>query len=84
MNKILVSIFDSKAQDYSHPAIMRSPADAIRSFQTEVNTVRDGNMLNTNPEDFSLHHIADFFPESGEIVPNLLNRLLVTASSLVS
>ena len=80
MKHVLVAVYDLKALEYSAPFMQRSLAEATRSFTAEVNADKPGNMLFSNPEDFQLHHVADWYPATGDIEPT--GVLIVSASSL--
>lgn len=59
MSGILVSIYDAKADSYTHPSVASSDADAIRQFSILVND-REGTLLALHPEDFTLFRIGSF------------------------
>lgn len=53
MEGILVTLYDSKAETYTNPAAVESPAAAIRQFDMLVND-KQSTMVSTHPEDFTL------------------------------
>lgn len=59
MEGILVTLYDSKAETYTNPAAVESPAAAIRQFDMLVND-KQSTMVSTHPEDFTLFEVATF------------------------
>lgn len=57
------SVYDSKAEVYSKPFLMKKPGEAMRLF---VNVVNDPQTeMNKHPEDFTLFHLGTFDDEKG-------------------
>lgn len=79
----ILSIRDIKANVFMTPYFSLNIGSAIRGFEDEVNTPREGNMLNRHPQDFELFHLGTF--ADGECKFELLERpmQLVTGSSCV-
>jgi hypothetical protein len=63
----MYSIKDEKAGAWERPFTARTHGEAERIFKDLVNG--NDNMIAKYPEDFSLWHIGDFNPDSGEILP---------------
>lgn len=62
---ILIAVKDLKAQIYLKPNFQPSLADAIRSW--ELVCTEGESMIRKFPNDFRLHHIADFDAATGEL-----------------
>jgi len=65
----IYSVYDSKAEQYSNPIVLRTDGEARRQFgilaadhQTEIGR---------HPEDFTLFRIATWDPENGRITPEV-------------
>lgn len=80
MHQVLVSVYDLKSQEYAPPFLQRSTAEAIRTFTSEVNKEKEGNLLFQNPEDFQLFHVGNWFPLDGTIEP--VSLFIVYAGSV--
>lgn len=65
MKKLLIAVFDKKANHYDNFFVTNSIAEAIRSFSIASN---DSNTnLNKFPEDFELYKLAEINQENGLI-----------------
>jgi len=65
-SRILV-VYDSKAEAYGRPFVVRSTGEGIRSFGDEINSGRDESQLSSHPEDFTLFEIGTWDDASGVI-----------------
>lgn len=76
MKHTVVAIRDIKADRFQAPATVQHRMQALRSFQSEANTQREGNVLQQYPEDFELWQIAFYDDETGkfEDAPELIAR----------
>lgn len=59
----LYSIYDSKAEQFSPPQVYHNDMLALRAFEGLVND--DKTLINTYPEDFSLHYIGNLGDSDG-------------------
>lgn len=78
----LYSVYDVKACSYGNPMVMRSDGEATRAFAREVNDPRTDNLINSNPADFSLYRIAEWYPDEGAVVANGANIPLLVTTAL--
>ena len=67
MKLLIVAIRDAASESYLQPQFVQTRGLALRSFGDEVNSQREGNLLNTHPEHFSLYEIGKFDPHTGRI-----------------
>jgi len=65
--KPIYAIKDLAVQAFNVPFTARAKGEALRSFIDEVNNQE--SQLHKHPEDYELHHIADFDDQTGEIIP---------------
>lgn len=65
MLKHLFSIYDEKTEVYSYPFQSDSKAAAVRQFRMMINNEKY-EMLNKNPEDFSLWYLGEFNDSTGK------------------
>lgn len=63
--KLIVSIFDKKAEVYFTPYFAKTQGEALRMLSDLVNG-RD-NMVANHPEDFDLFKVGDFDEDAGII-----------------
>lgn len=63
--KLLIAVFDKKANHYDNFFITNSIAEAIRSFSLASNDPNTN--LNKFPEDFELYKLAEINQDSGLI-----------------
>jgi hypothetical protein len=62
----MFTVYDSKVGAYLQPFFMRSKGEAIRGFSQIVN---DGkSAFFTNPEDYTLFELGDYFDDTGTVV----------------
>lgn len=59
----LYSIYDSKAEQFSPPQVYHNDMLALRAFEGLVND--DNTLINSYPEDFSLHYIGNIGDSDG-------------------
>ena len=59
----LYSIYDSKAEQFSPPQVYHNDMLALRAFEGLVND--DKTLINTYPEDFSLHYVGNLGDSDG-------------------
>lgn len=64
---IICCIYDSKAEAYMSPFVMRSDGEAIRAFGDAV--TKGGTPMSDHPEDFHLYKIGIFDQQCGRIMP---------------
>jgi len=77
MVKQIYSVFDAKAQTYSHPFYAPNEQIAIRDF---TRACRDPQLdLSKFPEDFSLQHLGTFDDENAQFSVNLNPVPVITA-----
>ena len=79
----LYCIYDSKAEQFSPPQVYHNDMLALRAFEGLVND--DKTLINTYPEDFSLHYVGNLGDSDGRYyiddsdetrVPALVGRAL--------
>lgn len=79
----LYSIYDSKAEQFSPPQVYHNDMLALRAFESLVND--DKTLINSYPEDFSLHYVGNLGDSDGRYyiddsdeprVPILVGRAL--------
>lgn len=73
MKKLMVSVFDKKAESWSFPVQSDNKITAIRMFADLVGDKR--TLVGQHPEDFDLYELGEFDVSSGGIV---VNRLLIS------
>lgn len=81
MSKLMLALFDSKAEEFFAPFLVPTLGMAYRNLQDEIRKGGDGNILASHPEDFYLYRLGTFDTESGEIVAQL--ETVCKLSSLV-
>lgn len=59
----LYSIYDNKAEQFSPPQVYHNDMLALRAFEGLVND--DKTLINSYPEDFSLHYIGNLGDSDG-------------------
>ena len=65
MLKATLAIWDSAMQAYNLPITVPTIQMAIRSFADEVNRTDPSNHLNAHPDDYELHHLANWDEQTG-------------------
>lgn len=79
----LYCIYDSKAEQFSPPQVYHNDMLALRAFEGLVND--DKTLINSYPEDFSLHYVGNLGDSDGRYyidssdesrVPLLVGRAL--------
>ena len=66
MIKIVTAIYDSKAEMYGQPFLMRTRGEAVRGFIDVANDKK--TEIGVHPEDFSLWYIADYDESKGKFL----------------
>lgn len=61
----LFTVYDSKAEAYMHPFVMRSRGEALRAWESEVNNEQSN--FSRFPADFTLFEIGVFDEASGSV-----------------
>ena len=59
----LYSIYDAKAEQFSPPQVYHNDMLALRAFEGLVND--DKTLINSYPEDFSLHYVGNLGDTNG-------------------
>ena len=59
----LYSIYDDKAEQFSPPQVYHNDMLALRAFEGLVND--DKTLINSYPEDFSLHYVGNLSDTNG-------------------
>nr|DAM67920.1 MAG TPA: DNA binding protein [Microviridae sp.] len=59
----LYCIYDSKAEQFSPPQVYHNDMLALRAFEGLVND--DKTLINSYPEDFSLHYVGNLGDSDG-------------------
>lgn len=59
----LYSIYDNKAEQFSPPQVYHNDMLALRAFEGLVND--DKTLINSYPEDFSLHYVGNLGDTNG-------------------
>lgn len=59
----LYSIYDNKAEQFSPPQVYHNDMLALRAFEGLVND--DKTLINSYPEDFSLHYVGNLGDSDG-------------------
>nr|DAE80423.1 MAG TPA: DNA binding protein [Microviridae sp.] len=68
MHKAILAVWDSAVRAYAQPLTLPTTQVALRSFIDEINRSDATNTLNTHPEDFELHHLADWDETTGQFL----------------
>jgi len=74
MEMKMYTVYDSKAEAYLNPFVLRSKGEAIRSFQTEAN--KPDSNLNRYSEDYTLFEIGTFDTDTGIVTSNKIHTAL--------
>lgn len=84
MRQVVVSVYDKGAQVFGRPVFVRTEAEALRSFETQVRDANtDGsNPLFTHPQDFALYQLGWFDDESGKFENRDVPARLVEGSAV--
>ena len=78
--KLIVALYDIKANLYSPPSLADTPDAARRMF---VDLAHDSKTLvGMHPEDFELMHVGDYDMLTGDVLP-AEHRLLFVGKSLL-
>lgn len=65
MNKKIYSLLDKKVGHFLNPLVFKNDAEAMRWFQTVINSEEDSNP-SKYPEDFSLYYLGSMCDQSGQ------------------
>lgn len=68
MKKLMISVFDKKAESWSFPVQADNKLTAIRMFADLVSDNR--TLVGQHPEDFDLYELGEFDVTSGGFVVN--------------
>jgi len=87
--KILLSLYDNKAELYNPPFIVPQIGVAFRNLQDEMQQDNGNNLLARHAKDYDLMHIGHWEEEKGEIhshapkkICNLAELVITNGSSL--
>lgn len=80
MKHKIIAVYDSKAQYYLNPIVVKSIGEGERSFTNEVNN--PDSMLCRNPEDYGLYLVGEYDPITGVITPEQQPKQLLLALPL--
>lgn len=64
-DKCILAVWDSAVQAYATPITLPTPQVGLRSFIDEINRADPNNALHNHPDDFELHHLADWNENTG-------------------
>lgn len=64
----LFTVRDTKSKSFHRPFTARTPEDATRILQQNVNDPNPQNLMNQYPEDFDLWLIGNFDELTGQLV----------------
>lgn len=68
MKLFFFCVYDHKSGIYAkQPFFDTSAVNAIRGFEQAVNTQHESNHLHHYPDDFHLHQLGSFDPQTGEL-----------------
>ncbi|WNK12616.1 MAG: nonstructural protein [Microvirus sp.] len=81
MSKLLLALFDSKAEEFFAPFLVPTLGMAYRNLQDEIKRGGEGNILSSHPEDFILYRLGTYDTETGDIV--VAREMVCKLSSLV-
>lgn len=72
------AIYDLKVTHYMQPFYQQTHGAALRAFTDAVND--PGSPLNKHPEDYQLHHLADYEDQDGTFVNRTKPELIQTGT----
>ena len=78
---LVFAVYDTKAEAFGAPFVVKTKGIAIREFEQVVNNPE--HPYSKNPDDFSLFHIADYYEARGHIDPLVAPQSLGTARDFV-
>jgi len=81
MSKVIISVYDVKADVYSPPFFVHTKGEAIRSFADEVQN--ENSAIGRHPEDYHLFCLGDFIETTGEIRVLEVKERIALASDFV-
>lgn len=82
-NKKMYSILDTAAQTFLNPITLKTDAEAIRFFTTEVNGDREKSNIARYPHQFVLFRMQDFDSQTGLYDTTMKPRELIIGTSCV-
>lgn len=71
--KILVALYDRATEAYAPPMMVHTRGEAIRSFKQAVND--NNTSISQHPTDFELCQIGTYNEQTGELVPQPIERI---------
>lgn len=77
MTLIAFAIYDAKLDQFMPPFFLSTRPQAIRAFGDHVNT--KGEPINRHAEDYSLHELGTFDPETGKLEAIATVKLIAKA-----
>lgn len=80
--KKVFSVYDQKAESYGAPTFLETEGMALRAFSDVCADVK--SPFAKYPEDFSLHLLGEYEPNSGKMIPLAQPKFLYSAASVVS
>ena len=69
----LYVIYDACENRYSSPVCNTNDAVAMRALANEA--MREGNLWNSHPQDFTLYNIGTYYSNTGEIITHKAERV---------
>lgn len=69
----LYVIYDACENRYSSPVCNSNDATAMRALANEA--MREGNLWNSHPQDFTLYNIGTYYSNTGEIITHKMERV---------
>lgn len=82
MQKVVCSVFDTKAAVYSNPFYSVNTAVAARDFAHGCND--PNSALHRNPDDYILYQVASFDDETGLFTPCVPPVFVAAANTSIS
>ena len=79
--KIIVTIYDVKADFYFPPFFVHTKGEAVRSFGDEVKN--ENSPIGKHPEDYQLFALGEYIEQTGDIVVYENKERLALASDYV-
>lgn len=84
MNKIVLCLYDTKAELYNSPFVVPTIGVAYRNLADEVGRKGDpANQLAMHPEDFVCVQLGTFDEESGLLFPEKAPKMVFNLKDLV-
>lgn len=83
MEYVVCAVFDVGISAYGRPFFVRGTGEALRSFQDEVNGVRENSPIANHPGDFRLFKLGTFDDSVGRFTQPENPELIADATALV-